>query len=177
LGKRGRYWIPACAGMTAGFGRAIAPPQVDAILRIITVHLGASPFAMIDPAITWTSRETIGRMGRLPQRAGRLVKVRRHRSISLCYVARGRGEAMDVFAAESVNPLKAQRMRQRQPGFHPIHHDAGGKAAHVGIVHRDMPRHSHRRVTPLAAGSSGWSGAGKSLRAFAAVPSDNRRLP
>lgn len=68
-----------------GFGRAIAAPQVGANLRIIAAHLGATPFALINPSIVWKSPETMEVWDDCLSVPGRLVKVRRHRSISLHY--------------------------------------------------------------------------------------------
>jgi len=69
----------------AGFGRAIAAPQVGANLRIIAVHLGATPFALINPSIAWRSSETMDVWDDCLSVPNRLVKVRRHRSISVSY--------------------------------------------------------------------------------------------
>src|SRR5215471_14153097 len=41
----------------AGFGRAIAAPQVGISRRIIAIHLGARPFALINPEITWRTAD------------------------------------------------------------------------------------------------------------------------
>ncbi len=69
-----------------GFGRAIAAPQVGADLRIVALHLGASPFALINPLITWRSAETMDVWDDCLSVPGRLVRLRRHRSISLSYL-------------------------------------------------------------------------------------------
>lgn len=69
----------------AGFGRAIAAPQVGACLRIIALHLGATPFALINPEITWKSSELIDVWDDCLSVPDRLVKVQRHRRISLRY--------------------------------------------------------------------------------------------
>lgn len=42
-----------------GFGRAIAAPQVGIGARLVVVNLGAGPFAVFDPRISWRSEETI----------------------------------------------------------------------------------------------------------------------
>ncbi|ARP86387.1 hypothetical protein CAL13_09390 [Bordetella genomosp. 9] len=68
-----------------GFGRAIAAPQVGAPLRIIAVHLGATPFALINPVITWRSEEMMETWDDCMSVPGRTVRVMRHRSISLRY--------------------------------------------------------------------------------------------
>ncbi|WP_202842373.1 pyridoxal-phosphate dependent enzyme [Luteimonas saliphila] len=41
----------------SGYGRAIAAPQVGIPKRIVAMHLGATPFALINPEITWRSSE------------------------------------------------------------------------------------------------------------------------
>jgi peptide deformylase len=70
----------------AGFGRAIAAPQVGANLRIVAVHLGATPFALINPVITWKSQDMMEVWDDCLSVPGRLVRVQRHRSISLRYL-------------------------------------------------------------------------------------------
>lgn len=70
----------------AGFGRAIAAPQVGASVRIIAAHLGATPFALINPSVTWKSEEMMDVWDDCLSVPGRLVRVQRHRSISLRYM-------------------------------------------------------------------------------------------
>jgi len=72
-----------------GFGRAIAAPQVGIARRIIVVDLGAGPFAVINPEITWRSDETFELWDDCFSVPDRLVRVRRHRSISLAFCDRG----------------------------------------------------------------------------------------
>jgi len=72
-----------------GFGRAIAAPQVGIARRIIVVDLGAGPFAVINPEITWKSDETFELWDDCFSVPDRLVRVRRHRSISLAFRDRG----------------------------------------------------------------------------------------
>jgi peptide deformylase len=72
-----------------GFGRAIAAPQVGIARRIILVDLGAGPFAVINPEITWRSDETFELWDDCFSVPDRLVRVRRHRSISLVFHDRG----------------------------------------------------------------------------------------
>src|ERR1041385_6937850 len=40
-----------------GFGRAIAAPQIGVLHRAIAIDLGAGPFVLINPKITWRSEE------------------------------------------------------------------------------------------------------------------------
>jgi peptide deformylase len=68
-----------------GFGRAIAAPQIGLARRIIVVDLGAGPFALINPEITWRSEDTFELWDDCFSVPDRLVRVRRHRSISLVY--------------------------------------------------------------------------------------------
>lgn len=70
---------------TAGFGRAIAAPQIGSSLRIIAVHLGAAPFAIINPQIVWKSEDMMDVWDDCLSVPGRIVKVQRHRSISVRY--------------------------------------------------------------------------------------------
>ncbi len=69
-----------------GYGRAIAAPQMGVAKRFICLNLGATPFAVINPEITWRSdgmMEVWDDCLSLPEV---VVKVRRHRSISLSYL-------------------------------------------------------------------------------------------
>jgi len=81
----------ALAGARAqlGFGRAIAAPQIGLLRRIIVVDLGAGPFAVINPEITWRSDEMFEVWDDCFSVPDRLVRVRRHRSISLAFRDRG----------------------------------------------------------------------------------------
>lgn len=66
-----------------GFGRAIAAPQIGLARRIIAMDLGAGPFVLIDPEIRWRSDDTLPVWDDCLSVPDRLVRVRRHRSISL----------------------------------------------------------------------------------------------
>lgn len=68
-----------------GFGRALAAPQVGIPLRLIAIDLGAGPFAVMNPQILWRSEETFELWDDCFSVPDKLVKVRRHRSISLDY--------------------------------------------------------------------------------------------
>ena len=69
----------------AGFGRAMAAPQVGITQRIIAMQLGATPFALINPEITQRSSDLMNVWDDCLSVPGRLVRVQRHRSISLRY--------------------------------------------------------------------------------------------
>ena len=72
-----------------GLGRAIAAPQIGLARRIIVVDLGAGPFAVINPEITWRSDEMFDVWDDCFSVPDRVVRVRRHRSISLTFRDRG----------------------------------------------------------------------------------------
>jgi peptide deformylase len=68
-----------------GFGRAMAAPQAGIMKRVIVVNLGATPFALINPVITWRSNETFVVWDDCLSLPDCVVHVRRHTSISLKY--------------------------------------------------------------------------------------------
>ncbi|MEL6189334.1 MAG: pyridoxal-phosphate dependent enzyme, partial [Myxococcota bacterium] len=68
-----------------GFGRAISAPQIGLPKRLICFHLGAQPFAVLNPHVTWRSEETFDVWDDCLSVPDALVRVRRHRSISLEY--------------------------------------------------------------------------------------------
>ena len=69
-----------------GFGRAISAPQVGIGKRIIYVNLGATPFVVINPDITLRSERTFKVWDDCLSVPDVIVRVKRHRSISLEYV-------------------------------------------------------------------------------------------
>ena len=69
-----------------GFGRAISAPQIGIALRFIAVNLGDGPFTMINPEITWVSPETFTMWDDCMSFPLLLVRVRRHRAISVRYL-------------------------------------------------------------------------------------------
>jgi len=69
-----------------GFGRAISAPQIGVDLRFIAVNLGDGPFTMINPEITWSSPETFTMWDDCMSFPFLLVRVRRHRAVSVRYV-------------------------------------------------------------------------------------------
>ncbi|MCP5151592.1 MAG: peptide deformylase [Ectothiorhodospiraceae bacterium] len=68
-----------------GFGRAIAAPQIGVPLRAIALELGDGPFTMVDPEITWRSAETMTLWDDCMSFPWLMVRVARHRSISVRY--------------------------------------------------------------------------------------------
>jgi peptide deformylase len=79
-----------------GFGRAISAPQIGVALRFIAVNLGGEAFTMINPDITWRSPESFTMWDDCMSFPFLLVRVRRHRSVSLRYLDdQGRVKVMD----------------------------------------------------------------------------------
>lgn len=66
-----------------GFGRAIAAPQLGLDLRLVAMDLGDGPRTLVDPEIVWTSAETFTLWDDCMCFPELLVRVRRHRSISV----------------------------------------------------------------------------------------------
>jgi len=69
-----------------GFGRAIAAPQIGILQRFVALDLGQGPFVIINPQITWTSLETFTMWDDCMCFPYLLVRVRRHRSVSVRYL-------------------------------------------------------------------------------------------
>jgi len=68
------------------FGRAIAAPQIGLTKRFIALNLGTGPFVMINPVITSKSDETFTMWDDCMSFPWLLVRVRRHKSISVKYL-------------------------------------------------------------------------------------------
>jgi len=68
------------------FGRAIAAPQIGLGKRFIALNLGTGPFVMINPVITLKSDETFTMWDDCMSFPWLLVRVRRHKSISVKYL-------------------------------------------------------------------------------------------
>jgi peptide deformylase len=68
---------------THGFGRGIAAPQLGINQRIVVLDLGAGPLALINPEITWRDPELFEVWDDCFSVPDQLVRVQRHRSISL----------------------------------------------------------------------------------------------
>jgi peptide deformylase len=68
-----------------GFGRAISAPQIGWMERVVAMNLGAGPFVLINPEISWRSDETFLVWDDCLSVPDLIVRVRRHCSISLTY--------------------------------------------------------------------------------------------
>lgn len=74
-----------------GFGRAIAAPQVGLPLRLVAMDLdrsgypdgGTGPLLLVDPEVVWRSAETFTLWDDCMSFPWLLVRVRRHRSLSV----------------------------------------------------------------------------------------------
>ena len=66
-----------------GFGRALAAPQIGVARRLVAMDLGAGPFLLVDPELTWRSAEVFDVWDDCFSVPDRLVRVQRHRSVSL----------------------------------------------------------------------------------------------
>lgn len=79
--------IEALAGVRAraGFGRALAAPQLGIPRRFVAMDLGAGPFLLVDPELAWRSDEHFEVWDDCFSVPDRLVRVRRHRSVSVRY--------------------------------------------------------------------------------------------
>jgi peptide deformylase len=69
----------------SGFGRAISAVQVGLIKRLVAMNLGAGPFVLINPEITWRSDDTFLVWDDCLSVPDVIVRVRRHSSISITY--------------------------------------------------------------------------------------------
>jgi peptide deformylase len=68
-----------------GFGRAMAAPQVGIGKRIVVMNLGAGPFALINPEISWRSNEEFEVWDDCLSIPDRVVRVNRRQSVSVRY--------------------------------------------------------------------------------------------
>lgn len=69
-----------------GFGRAISAPQIGVPRRFIALDLGAGPFLMVNPEITWRSAAQFTMWDDCMSFPWLYVRVRRHDSISVRYL-------------------------------------------------------------------------------------------
>jgi peptide deformylase len=69
-----------------GFGRGVAAPQIGIGKRFIAINLGQGTRCLLNPRITWRSPETFTLWDDCMCFPTLLVKVRRHRSISLTFL-------------------------------------------------------------------------------------------
>lgn len=72
---------------TFGFGRAIAAPQIGIDRRMVAATLEDGPFVMLNPEITWRSRDVVTLWDDCMSFPMLLVGVERHRSVSLEYTS------------------------------------------------------------------------------------------
>jgi len=66
-----------------GFGRAISAPQIGIARRFIAMDLGDGPRLIVNPVVTWSSRERLTMWDDCMSFPSLLVRLERHRSISL----------------------------------------------------------------------------------------------
>lgn len=69
-----------------GFGRGVAAPQIGIARRFIAVNLGQDTRTLINPELTWRSPETFTLWDDCMCFPWLLVRVRRHRSVSLAFL-------------------------------------------------------------------------------------------
>ena len=69
----------------SGFGRAISAVQVGVMRRLVAMNLGAGPFILLNPEITWRSEQTFLVWDDCLSVPDVIVRVRRHSSISIRY--------------------------------------------------------------------------------------------
>ncbi|MDA8017877.1 MAG: pyridoxal-phosphate dependent enzyme [Thermoanaerobaculia bacterium] len=136
-----------------GFGRAIAAPQLGFAKRFVCLNLGATPFTVINPEITWRSEEKFEVWDDCLSLPDIVVRVERHRSISLTYVDdRGRRrtwerlpEDMSELLQHEIDHLDGILMTQRA---------AGSDAVRPISEHADLvgaERREHRLSLPAIA--------------------------
>jgi peptide deformylase len=128
-----------------GFGRAMAAPQVGITKRIIVMNMGATPFALINPTITWRSiamQEVWDDCLSVPDCVAR---VQRHASISVQYQdEQGRVRHLQDLAADlaelvqhEIDHLEGILMTERASGpssIRPI-------SEHAALVAAARPQH------------------------------------
>ena len=77
-----------------GYGRAISAPQIGHAVRMVACNLGSSaihrpgkqPFTLVNPEITWRSKETFTMWDDCMSFPDQMVKLRRHTHISVAYL-------------------------------------------------------------------------------------------
>jgi peptide deformylase len=69
-----------------GFGRGVAAPQIGIARRFIAVNLGQGTRTLVNPELTWRSPETFTLWDDCMCFPWLLVRVRRHRSVSLAFL-------------------------------------------------------------------------------------------
>lgn len=68
-----------------GYGRALAAPQIGLLERIVVMNLGSRPFTLLNPEITFRSEEQCELWDDCLSIPDRIVRVRRHASISVVF--------------------------------------------------------------------------------------------
>ncbi len=68
-----------------GFGRAIAAPQIGVMRQMIALNLDDRKFVIFNPNVTWQSQETMTMWDDCMCFPSLLVRVRRHKSLSISY--------------------------------------------------------------------------------------------
>ena len=85
---------------STGYGRGIAAPQIGNSKRVIFLQLlGAEPWPLVNPEITWSSNEKIVVWDACLSFLSIFMQVERHREINVRYQDL-RGEWMEVRASE-----------------------------------------------------------------------------
>jgi len=69
-----------------GFGRGVAAPQIGIPKRFIALNLGQGARTLVNPELTWRSPETFTLWDDCMCFPWLLVRVRRHRSVSLSFL-------------------------------------------------------------------------------------------
>jgi len=69
-----------------GFGRGIAAPQIGSPIQLVALNLGVGPLALLNPVLTWRSEETFTLWDDCMCFPDLLVRVRRHRSVSVSFL-------------------------------------------------------------------------------------------
>lgn len=72
-----------------GFGRGIAAPQIGIPRRFIALNLGRGTSCLVNPSIVWRSPETFTMWDDCMSFPDLLVRVRRHKSVSLRFLDEG----------------------------------------------------------------------------------------
>ena len=90
-----------------GFGRGLAAPQLGIPRRIVALDLGQGPRVLLDPVLTWRSPETFTLWDDCMCFPDLLVKVRRHRSVSLA----ARDEAGRPLVLERVGQAESELLQ------------------------------------------------------------------
>ena len=90
-----------------GFGRAVSAPQIGVAQRVIAANLGEGAFSIVNPEITWRSPRTFTMWDDCMSFPSLLVRVRRHRSISVRFT-RGDGVAIEW---EKLDPATSELLQ------------------------------------------------------------------